>query len=143
MRMAQRIVGTALLCTSCSMAQPRFAGRHGGYLRITKIGLRHGDAALMSIVELVDSPKNARVGSRQSAFEEPVLGLKERSPSHYFHLLGDSFRQSEYVLKDICWLRAGPWHLRAAPPRTLPGATRYRVGDLPVTPQTLGDCAGV
>ena len=36
---------------------PRYASRHGGYLRIIKKGFRHGDAAPVSIVELVDRPE--------------------------------------------------------------------------------------
>ena len=60
MRMAQRIVKdrTALHKLFDELG-PRFAGRHGGYLRITKTGLRHGDAALMSLVELVDRPQES------------------------------------------------------------------------------------
>ena len=32
---------------------PRFTERHGGYTRVVKLGLRHGDAAPLSVVELV------------------------------------------------------------------------------------------
>src|SRR5262245_44679290 len=32
---------------------PRFAERHGGYTRVVKVGLRHGDAAPLSVIELV------------------------------------------------------------------------------------------
>lgn len=33
---------------------PRFAQRTGGYTRLTKIGMRQGDAATISLLELVD-----------------------------------------------------------------------------------------
>jgi large subunit ribosomal protein L17 len=32
---------------------PRFKERNGGYTRIIKIGIRHGDAAPVSVIELV------------------------------------------------------------------------------------------
>src|SRR6185503_17269042 len=35
---------------------PRYASRHGGYTRVVKLGHRHGDAASLSLVELVDRP---------------------------------------------------------------------------------------
>ena len=60
MRMAQRVVkNREALQKLFDELGPRYAGRHGGYLRITKTHQRHGDAALMSVVELVDSPKSA------------------------------------------------------------------------------------
>ena len=33
---------------------PRFKTRNGGYTRVVKIGIRHGDAAPVSLVELVE-----------------------------------------------------------------------------------------
>ena len=60
MRMAQRVVKNRdALQKLFEELGPRYAGRHGGYLRITKTHNRHGDRALMSVVELVDNPAAA------------------------------------------------------------------------------------
>ena len=37
---------------------PRFKDRPGGYTRIIKVGMRRGDAAPISVIELVASPDN-------------------------------------------------------------------------------------
>lgn len=55
MRMAQRIVKhKPTLQKLFDEVGPRFVGRTGGYTRIMKVGYRHGDAAPVSIIELVD-----------------------------------------------------------------------------------------
>jgi large subunit ribosomal protein L17 len=55
MRMAQRVVKhKPSLHKLFNELGPRLVGRPGGYLRILKLGNRHGDAAPISLVELVD-----------------------------------------------------------------------------------------
>jgi large subunit ribosomal protein L17 len=42
---------------------PRYAKRHGGYLRILKFGFRLGDNAPMALVELMDRPEGVSQGA--------------------------------------------------------------------------------
>jgi len=54
MRMAGRVMkDQAALRRLFGEVALRFEGRRGGYLRLTKVGFRHGDAAPVSVVELV------------------------------------------------------------------------------------------
>jgi len=39
----------------------RYRERPGGYTRVIKLGHRHGDAAAVSIIELVDRPEETDV----------------------------------------------------------------------------------
>lgn len=48
---------------------PRYAARAGGYTRVVKLGVRAGDAAAVSLVELVDRPgrEGDEAGKRKKA----------------------------------------------------------------------------
>ncbi|MFH1617816.1 MAG: 50S ribosomal protein L17 [Candidatus Margulisiibacteriota bacterium] len=53
-RMMARVIKDAkLIGKICEMAKNRYEGRPGGYTRITRIGLRRGDATPMCVLELV------------------------------------------------------------------------------------------
>jgi large subunit ribosomal protein L17 len=55
-RAATVVAGRKILKKLFDEIAPRYAGRNGGYTRVVKLGVRHGDAAPLSIVELVDRP---------------------------------------------------------------------------------------
>src|SRR5579875_2131176 len=55
---------------------PRYAARRGGYTRVIKLGVRPGDAAPLSLVELVDRPGSEATGggkkkARRRSTEKP------------------------------------------------------------------------
>jgi len=60
---------------------PRFAERHGGYMRIYKVGFRPGDAALKSLIEFmpeekkpepVAAPEKGKGKKKAAKAEEPA-----------------------------------------------------------------------
>jgi large subunit ribosomal protein L17 len=61
---------------------PRYADRHGGYIRIIKKGRRPGDNAAVSVVELVERvPPEARTAVKSVA--EKAKGLKDKLVSTF------------------------------------------------------------
>jgi large subunit ribosomal protein L17 len=72
MRMAQRVLKhKPTLHKLFNEIGPRLVGRAGGYTRVLKLGSRHGDAAPLSIIELVD-----RVEAEPESQEAPAADEK-------------------------------------------------------------------
>ncbi|HLK92996.1 MAG TPA: 50S ribosomal protein L17 [Polyangia bacterium] len=72
-RMARRVVRDrgAVLKLFDEIA-PRFAGRHGGYTRIVKLDQRPGDAASMSLLELI--PEDGAAAPKTESTKETGKG---------------------------------------------------------------------
>lgn len=51
--------------------EKRFGSKHGGYTRIVKIGARPGDAAPMSIIELISLEEKAKKAKKKGKSAEP------------------------------------------------------------------------
>ena len=70
---------------------PRFKERNGGYTRIIKIGIRHGDAAPLSVIELVtrqadidaaaDDKKKKRRGAPRAGKPAAKGGAADEAPA--------------------------------------------------------------
>jgi large subunit ribosomal protein L17 len=50
---------------------PRFKDRPGGYTRVIKVGWRHGDAAPVSLVELLGSDEEAQASGSEKKAKKP------------------------------------------------------------------------
>jgi len=79
MRQAQRVVKhKPTLQKLFEDLGPRLVGRAGGFLRIMKLGYRHGDAAPVSIVEFVDRAESK--AEAEEPEEKPAKKAKAETP---------------------------------------------------------------
>ena len=50
----------------------RYKERNGGYTRVLKVGFRHGDAAPVAVIELVDRDEDAKGQDSGPVFEDDI-----------------------------------------------------------------------
>ena len=83
-RRAARIIGRrSVLRKLFDEVAPRYTDRQGGYTRVVKLGVRHGDAAPLSIVELVDRPgsESETAGKKKPQRRRDQGGGKKGTPA--------------------------------------------------------------
>lgn len=79
-RLAMRVVRSREVATKLfDELAPRYQARPGGYTRVLKTRRRVGDAAPMSLVELVDREAEAPARTAPAKAEKPVRARKARA----------------------------------------------------------------
>src|SRR5690606_104552 len=74
---AARIGSDALTKRLFETIAPRYASRNGGYLRIMKAGLRHGDNAPMAVIEFVARDTSAKGAADRARAEAEAAAESE------------------------------------------------------------------
>ncbi len=60
---------------------PRYADRHGGYVRIMKAGFRYGDNAPLAVIEFVDRDVDAKGAADRERLAEVEATESEAAPA--------------------------------------------------------------
>jgi len=77
---------------------PKYASRHGGYCRITRLGPRRGDSAEMAVIELVEEGAAVEKTRRISPVAAPITATK---PTAAEEAAAEAVEEVEAVLEAV------------------------------------------
>ncbi len=79
---------------------PRYKERAGGYTRIIKLGIRPGDTAPVSVIELVEEAFEKKVSTKKEKKQVPVMAAVEVAQAPAEGSASDQVAENDQVIEE-------------------------------------------